>query len=182
MANLGLINLISKSEIVKFSLYYVQAFFCCPKSGPHAANQSQIATLGVTGASSVVEIRSDEYDEVWQCTRPTRFHSDRQRRDAELFRENPRKIWVYVPELGKIIDVKEGCIILRVMLTTAQSLNYYKDPEQKKALGEKLKDVLKTLRKENNMDFSDVDGIKIHISEEDIQKAEMFFNIGKYVR
>ncbi len=89
---------------------------------------------------------------------------------------------VYVPELGKILDVVEGCIILRVMLTTAQSLDYYKDPEQKKALGEKLKEALKTLRKENNLDCSDVDGIKIHISEEDIQKAEMFFKIGKYVR
>ncbi len=67
------------------------------------------------------------------------------------------------------------------MLISAKSLGYYKDPEQRKALGEKITELLKTLRKENGLEFSDFDGINVTISDEDIQKVETFFNIGKCI-
>ncbi len=137
--------------------------------------------MGLTGAASNIDIRIGEYDEVIPCrTSGTRYHSERQRGDSDIMAQNNGRLRVYLVEYGKILDIREGCILLRMMLITAESLEHYKDPEQRKVLEEKVKQMLKTLRQENNLDFSDVDGIKIQISDEDIQKAESFFKIGKY--
>ncbi len=159
---------------------YVYSFCCIFRTG--AVNQNE-ATLAFTGEASNIDIRIDEYDEVIELFTQT-YHSTTQRRDAEMLKKNIPWLQkgLFVPQKGVLLDIKEGCILLRIMLVTAESVDYYKDPEQWKALGEKLKEMLKTLRKKNDLDFSDVDGMKINISEEDIQKAERFFRIGKYHR
>ncbi len=90
------------------------------------------------------------------------------------------KLTVSLVERGVLVQLLQDCIVLRMMLVTANSLEYYKDPEQKNALAEEVKELIKTLRQDNNLEFSDVDGIKVYISEKDVQKAEQFFNIGKY--
>ena len=152
--------------------------------GPGVENPHQQARLGVVactgGSSPVIDVRIFDHDE--EVERYTRFHSDRQRQLANILAQNFDRVKRGLDEYGKPLMLFEHCIVLRVMLTTAESLGYYKDPVQKKALGEKIKALLKSLLEENNLDFSDVDGIKIDISEDDVQKAEMFFKIGKYHR
>ncbi len=146
--------------------------------GPRAENHHQQATQGCSGQAPVIDIRAFAPGE--PVERYTRFHSENQRHQANTLAQNFGRVKKGFDEYFKPLMLFEDCIVLRVMLITATSLGYYKDPEQKKALGDKIKELLKTLLQENNLDFSEVDGIKIDISEEDVQKAEMFFKIGKY--
>ena len=120
-----------------------------------------------------------EHDEEVVPVRFTHYHGDRQRQDSNIMARNLDKLKVGLIEHGILLELLEDCILLRMMLIRAESLEHYKDPEQRKALAEKIKDLLKNLRKESGEEFADVDGIKIHISEEDIEKAEEFFQIGK---
>ncbi len=143
-------------------------------------NPHQRARPGAVGSSPVIDVRIFDHDE--EVERYTRFHSDRQRQLANTLAQNFDRVKRGLDEYGKPLMLFEHCIVLRVMLTTAESLGYYKDPVQKKTLGEKIKALLKSLLEENNLDFSDVDGIKIDISEADVQKAEMFFKLGNYHR
>ncbi len=155
---------------------------CCVILEQEAVHHNPQAIVGVTGQTPNIGVRFEAYDEEWelQLTHRRSLRPNRQLRDVDILNENRRRLRVYLPGEGIILNIGEGCILVTLMLTSAQSLDYYKDPDQTKAMGEKLKQLLKTLRQENNLDFSDVDGIKISISEKDIQSAEKFFNIGKY--
>ena len=137
-----------------------------------------IDAIGRQRRRPIIEIRTYAHDERVEVY--TRFHSERQHQQALLLAQNPCEVTRALTEYGQTVLLYEGCIVLRMMLIRAESLRFYKDPKEKTALGDKIKELLKTLPQENNLEFSDVDGIKIHISEEDIQEAEHFFRIGEY--
>ncbi len=149
--------------------------------GLAAVDENEQVTAGYmfTGANPNVQLRLESFShsEVWDLTRTARH---RHLTDADIVRENQDRLIVCIINGDIILRITEGSILLTVMLITAKSLEYYKDQQQMKTLGKKLTELLKTLRKENNLDSSDFDGINVHISEEDLQKADAFFRIGKY--
>ncbi len=145
--------------------------------GEGIESQHQQATRGFGEESPVIGIRLFAEDE--EVVEYTKIHSDSQRQHLQTMAKNLGKFTKALDEHGKPLKLYEHCIVLQMMLITAESLEYYKDPDQKKTLGDKVKELLRTLLQENNLDFSDVDEIKIDISEEDIQKTNKFFKIGK---
>ncbi len=151
----------SYSELY-YILYRIYSFLLLPVIGPH-----QVMPENVGPRHCIIDLR------LVSRGRPV------QPVDVDLLRENLLRLY---PNFRAVIilRIRYGSILLTLMLISAKSLQYYKDPEQRKALGEKITELLKTLRKEKDLEFSDFDGMNVDISEEDIQKAETFFNIGKY--
>ncbi len=133
------------------------------------------------GANSNIEMRLETFQdaEIWELTRTERRGETG---NVDLLRENQGSLTGCFVNADIILRIREGSILLTVMLINAKSLEYYKNPEQMKALGKKIAELLKSLRKENGLDYADFDGINIQISEEDIQEVEAFFKIGKYHR
>lgn len=81
-----------------------------------------------------------------------------------------------------LVAIREGCIILELMLTGLAGVEYFSDPGNRKIFANRIKDILRAKRRDEGRPVDDIDDVIITFSDDDIKEATELFALGKEER